>query len=264
MTEKKKVVYYFEVGNGGIGDFLKFFICLLDICITNNFDFYYVNTSPINNYIKIKNNEYYIEDINKIKFATILRIKDLYKLQTNDYIIVKPIHMYSIDTKIPETLKKYNFNDIFYFTEDIKNKAKEITNDINYISLHLRMGDYFLETDKRYVQCPNHKRHYDENNIFNFIENNKNKTIYFFCDNLSYRNKIKEKYNYIKTTELSVAHTSLTNTKDIDFFNACLEFYILSQSEEIYMCSYSGFSILASRFKNIKLFDINAINYENK
>lgn len=264
MTQRKKVVYHFDVGFGGIGDFFKFFVCLLDICIANNFDFYYINTSPINNYVKTYNDKYYINNIDTINFTEIMTINELYNLKSDSYILVSPSSMYSIDKTIPETLNKYNFNDLFYFTDDIKNKAMEITNNEKYISLHLRLGDLFLETDKSFLQNPKDTRNYDENKIFNFIENNNTKTIYFFCDNVSYRNKIKQKYNYVKTTELSVGHTSLKNTQDIDFFNACVEFYILSQSEEIYMCSYSGFSLLASKFGNKKIYDINTIKYEKE
>lgn len=123
--------------------------------------------------------------------------------------------------------------------------------------MHLRLGDFYLEVDKQYLQSPDDKRNFNESKILDVIENNKDKIMYFFCDNVNYRNKIKNKYSFIKTTELSVGHTSLFNTKDIDFFNAVLEFYILLKSEEIYMCSFSGFSIIASLLgskKNYKLY----------
>lgn len=103
-----------------------------------------------------------------------------------------------------------------------------------YISIHLRLGDKFLETDKRFVQFKRDKRSYSEENIYNFIENNNDKNIIFFCDNYNYKSKIKKKYKKVIITGAEIGHTSLYNTTNKQVLDAVTEFYILSNSMLIY------------------------------
>ena len=73
----------------------------------------------------------------------------------------------------------------------------------------------------------------------------------FFCDKTSYKLKIKNKYNNVKITDAKIAHTSLKNVTNEEVLDTVTEFYILTNSEEIYGISKSGFSLMASKFKNI-------------
>jgi hypothetical protein len=247
------VVYLFDVGMGGIGDYLKFFLYLFNFCIENNIKFLLCNEHQIDKYIKCKFPQLYIKKSN-IPSCTkrISKFTDLYCFEKNTFI-VDPICMYSEDSKVSENLKKWKLSDLFYFTDDINQAIKNYTNENTYISIHLRLGDKFLETDKKFVVCPNDVRHFDENKLFDFIASRKDDTIYFFCDNKSYKEKIKNNFNYVNITDLEIEHTSLTNTSDKGNFNSVLEFAILSESESIWCASYSGFSLLASVFNNIPL-----------
>ena len=239
----KKIVYNFVLGDGGISDCIKFFMFVLESCIKNNTQLYYkINNIQIEKYIKLKYDKMYIDE-NTIK-------------QLDCITIVTPCMFYS-------TINynySININEVFYFTDEviINSKTlfpKDITN-FNYISIHLRLGDKYLETDKNYILCVNDTRDFVEANIYKCIEDNYNKNVFFCCDNNTYKNKIKLKYNNIIITHCDIGHTSLFNTTQKQILDAITEFYILTQSNIIYAGSHSGFSIIASKFINIPLINI--------
>jgi len=147
----------------------------------------------------------------------------------------------------------YNIQDIFYFTEEVvMNKDVVLYPMIsNYISIHLRLGDKYLETEKQFIQCPDDTRLYNEEALFKFIEENNKSTILFFCDNNSYKQNIKNKYKNIIITSGSICHTAFLCSTYKEVLDTITEFYLLVNSEKIYAASNSGFSIAASRFKNI-------------
>jgi hypothetical protein len=64
--------------------------------------------------------------------------------------------------------------------------------------------------------------------------------------------QIKEKYKQIIIANSEIGHTGHTNTTNTQALDAITEFYILSNSQLIYAASYSGFSKVASQFKNIE------------
>ena len=236
---KNSIVYNFNLGNGGIGDCIKFFMIALESCIKSNTRLYYkINNIEIEKYIKLKYDKMYINE-NTIKQLEYVEQVSPIMYYSNCY------YDYSIDIK-----------DVFYFTDDViincnKLFPSEIT---SYISIHLRLGDKYLELeDKRNVQCVNDARQYSEEKIYKFIEENCNKNIFFCCDNNTYKLKIKEKYNNIIITKCDIGHTCFSTTSKQQVLDAITEFYILTNSELIYGASNSGFSIVASKFNNIPL-----------
>ena len=164
--------------------------------------------------------------------------------------IEKPFHYYRND--------KYDgnihLNEIFYFDDIVKTNVKNILSPlpINYISIHLRLGDKFLETDKKYVLAKGDRREFFSEKLYKFIEGNNDKNIIFFCDNNSEKLKVKNKYNNIIITTSQIGHTSLSNTTNKQILDSITDFYILSNSQLIYSASNSGFSKMASKFNNIK------------
>ena len=63
-------IFFFDVGYGGIGDNIKYFTYLLQLCIKNNHKIKYVkNNIPLENYLKLKYNIFYIskEEFDNIK-----------------------------------------------------------------------------------------------------------------------------------------------------------------------------------------------------
>ena len=238
----KIIVYDFKLGDGGIGDYLKFFMIILTKCMGNNTKFYCKkNNTEIEKYIKVKYDFFYVssEDISKFKNIAIKR----------------PYHYYH-DDKYKGNI---SLNEVFYFDNIVKTNVKNILPSLpnKYISIHLRLGDKFLETDKRFVKAKMDKRRYSEENIYNFIENNNDKNIIFFCDNYDYKSKIKKKYKKVIITGAEIGHTSLYNTTNKQVLDAITEFYILSNSILIYAASYSGFSNMSSKFNNVKYLQPN-------
>jgi hypothetical protein len=248
----KTVIYNFKVGDGGIGDYLKFFMFALDICIKNNYKLYYlVNNIPLEKYLRLNTNNMYIK---RIDLQNIIHLNDINCV--ND---IKPGFHYIIKPQLFYSTFDYNnitipIQDVFYFTDEIISNSQLLCNYDNYISLHLRLGDKYLETDVNFVQCPQDTRYYDENKIFEFIENNQNENIIFFCDNQNYKLKLKEKYNNIIIINSEIGHTSLYNTTKKQILDSITEFYIVTNSNRIYSASNSGFSIVASLYKRIPLF----------
>lgn len=233
----KKIIYNFQLGDGGIGDNIKFFMFILESCMKNNNRLYYMkNNIEIENYIKLKYDIMYISEDN---------IKQLDNVE-----IVTPQMFY--------TIVDYNYsidiNEVFYFTDEVKINSNYLfpQNITSYISIHLRLGDKYLETDSRYIISKDDTRRFSEEKINEFIEQYQDENIFFCCDNNNYKLKMKEKYNNIIITNIDIGHTSLLNTTRKQILDAITEFYILTNSKMIFAGSLSGFSIVASKFNNIK------------
>jgi hypothetical protein len=249
----KMLVYDYTFGSGGLGDYIKYFIELIHICIHYNYRIYYlINSNPIEKYVRLKYENMYIT--NEIIFnnkTNIIRANEIKKIKPNIFYMIKPFHMYN--NTIQNNIN-IQYNEIFYFSNDIIINSSKLLNINNkYISLHLRLGDKYLETDKQYINKKQDTRYYNEENIYNFIENNKEKNIIFFCDNNDYKIKLKNKYNNIIITKAEIGHISFINTTDKQFLDSITEFYILTNSEHIYCASNSGFSLVASKFLNIPI-----------
>ena len=185
------LVYEFKLGNGGIGDYIKFFMNALNICKINNKRLYMKkNNLVIKNYIKLK------YDLMNITESEISELR-----KTQEVKIIHPINYYnSLVGRTgwnPEI--KINIDEVFYFTDEvIINSAKLLPTPYptDYISIHLRLGDKYLETDKNFVLCKKDTRRFLKDNLYKFIEDNYNKNLIFFCDNNKYKLELKK--NMIK------------------------------------------------------------------
>jgi hypothetical protein len=248
----KIIIYNFELGLGGIGDCLKFFLYLLQMCIKYKIKLYYLkNDLYIEKYLKLKYEKMYINRSNDFIPITPNKIECLIE---NTYYIINPISFYEYFS-YDDIQKTIPLQDIFYFSPEVIVNANSFHLN-RYISIHLRLGDKYLETDKSFVLCKEDVRSYNETKLFDFIEENNDKTILFFCDNHSYKLKIKNKYSFVNITDYEIGHTSLSNTTELQTLNSLTDFYLLTNSTEIFVASHSGFSIMASKFKNIPLFEL--------
>ena len=182
-------------------------------------------------------------------------IHDLPTLDPDIYYVATPFLFYPEfeDRNFYNTLT-YSLNDLFCFSDEVIENAYTIIDpNVKYISIHLRKGDKHLETDMNYVHCKWDERAFDEEKLYRFIESNADKKIFFFCDNNSYKQSLKEKYNFIHTTNYKIGHTSLLNTSSEEVLNSVTDFYLMAHSEHIYTASHSGFSKMAAKFKNIPI-----------
>jgi len=254
-TLEKKLVFVFLVGHGGIGDCIKFFMQALYYSIKNNIKLYYFRSNiPIEKYLKLNHDKmYFVEGFDKLVRTD---YSNLINLEPNIYHYIYPSDLYSQPLNVTLNFDDLvNIKDVFYLSDEvILTKNRLISPNIdNYISVHLRLGDKHLETDKEYVICVNDERWFDEKKLFNFIEDNIEKNIIFFCDNNGYKLKLKERYDKLIITNSDIGHTSLSNTSESQLLDALAEFYIMSNSYKIYNASDSGFSLMASKFNNIPL-----------
>lgn len=250
-TLSKWVVYSFEIGDGGIGDFMKFFAIFLELCIMHNIKLYLLlNNHPIHKYLKLKHSKMYINPENIQGYLT--NISDIESIESYLYYIVKPQYLYtynySINSNITEFIK-IPLNAIFEFTDEVKDGCENFK---NYISIHLRLGDAYLELNKENITCHGDTRKYNEELLIKCIEENKNNSdIIFFCDNKKYKETIKSKYDFIKITNYEIGHTGLNNTPHEHILYAVRELYLLTKSYHIYIVSDSGFPLVASLFNRV-------------
>jgi hypothetical protein len=255
-TYDKTIVYSFTLGEGGIGDYIKFFSYLLCFCIKHKFKLkHFVTDAYILNYIKLKKNGMYVTvaDIDKqkiSKFSTPVSVEQLINIDSTKIYFICPFNLYNICSLSDITIK---LDDIFYFSTEIVDNSYKLTNCQDYISVHVRLGDEFLETDKKFIQSGGDKRNYNLENICRCIENNSDKKILLFCDNMSFKVMLKEKYQFIKVTNGEIGHTSLFNTTKKQMLDAITEFYLLTKSQKIYAGSHSGFSQLAAKFNHSQI-----------
>jgi hypothetical protein len=247
LNNKVNMVYVYNKYIG-IGDYIKFYAYALEYCKQRGYNlFHLITDNPMEKYIILKDKQAYI-DKNKLK--TVCNIDNIEKFTYNnsiDYYIISPASFYKIFDHDFITSK---IEDVFIFSEEVIKNAPLGLKD--YISIHLRLGDVFMETEERFIISKRDKRKYNEHKIYEEIEKEKNNII-FFCDNNAYRQKIKEKYPHIIITNSRIGHTGMAYVNEKHILDAITDFYIMSQSKKIIAASYSGYSIASSKFKNIPL-----------
>jgi hypothetical protein len=251
----KTVVYDFKLGNGGIGDYCKFFMYVLCLCIKHKFRIYYViNALPIETHMRLKYDQIYI---NRYEIPQTKRIKNEHELFDTDCSIVTSDIFYNTYTYDAITLR---ISDVFEFSDTIILNSYRLFSHppSDYISLHLRLGDKHLETDMSYVVCKEDERTFDSDKLLQFIEDNRQRNIVFFCDNNQCKLDLKTKYSQIIIIDCNIGHTSLSNTTEAQIIDTISEFYIMCNSSHIYSATpyFSGFAAMAAKFKNIPISDI--------
>lgn len=234
---EKQFVYDFKLGSGGIGDSLKFFMYILDACMKNNESLYY------------KKNNLLIEKYIKLKYPIMYIDQSMIDQSMDSWTFVHPGLYYNTFN----TNYSININDVFYFTDKVKLNAASLFPQTvqDYVSIHLRLGDKYLETDQSFVLCTHDERQFSEKSLYNLIEKNYNENIFFCCDNAAFKVKLQHKYNKLIMTTCQIGHSSLNNTTKHQVLDAISEFYILTNSKIIYSASQSGFSLVASKFNNV-------------
>jgi hypothetical protein len=238
----KAIIYNFNFDCGGLGDCIKLFMFLVNKYMKTNTRVYYKrNNIVIEKYIKLKYDKMYINE------------ESIKLLDCDDIQIT--LHSLTLNSPDYHTYFNINISDVFYFTDEVKLNSKYLMSpDItNYISIHLRIGDRFLETDKKYIHSMHDVRIFSEEKIFKIIEENYDKNIFFCADNNSYKLKVKERYNNIFITTCDIGHSALSNTTEKQILDSITEFYILTNSKMIYSGSVSGFSLMASKFNGIPI-----------
>jgi hypothetical protein len=256
-TLDRTIVFKFSTGDGGIGDILKGFTYLLQLCIENNIRLCYVlSNNIIDKYLKLRHSKMYITmdkifdpEYNTDDIISLRTIGEVPDIESGAIYIAYPQLVHPIKNLYDKI--SYSLEDIFDFTGEVITRARDFIGG-SYRGIHLRMGDKYLETDKAFIICSSDARLYNEDAIFRCIESYNSNTV-FFCDNKEYKLKIKAKYPSIHITDYDIGHTSLSNTTEQQILDAVTEFYLLAHSEYIYTASDSGFSMMASKFKGVPI-----------
>jgi hypothetical protein len=248
-TLEKVMIFTFRLGEGGIGDFVKFFTFLLYQCIQRDIKLYCANQSHISKYITMKYPKMCI-DLQTVPIP-IYHLDELDHLTpgisyTCDVGVMYPI--FPFGQPLPNIDLDFPYDQVFEFSEEVKQNQSIILKPTGpYTSIHLRLGDHFLETDHLFVLCHQDERRFDPTLIDDVIRNTPG-PILFFCDNRSYKEQIQQTHANVTLTTGEIGHTSLSNTTEKQILDTVTEFYIMTKSEHIISCSSSGFCIMASRF----------------
>lgn len=249
LSKYKKMTYFvynFKQGEGGIGDYIKFFVYTYQKSLREgNKCVILKNNLMIEKYIKLKDERLYVTP-NQLP-------------RMNNKKIIKPQDLYQYFGK--ENMKKqkeFFFIPIlflFEFSQEVlDNRNKLLSPDIqDYISLHVRLGDKHIETDSNNKICKNDEREINQDKINECITDNKDTNIILFCDNNEYKQDMKKKFDNIIICNSDIGHTSFKSTTEKQVLDTITEFYIMSESKEIVAGSLSGFSIMASIFNNIPI-----------
>ena len=243
----KKVVIIFGKRYGGIGDIIKFFTYLLQLCIEHKIRLYYLLTGdPIDKYLKI-DQRFYIHSFQPNYYLQ--SINYLPNIIDNLFYVIRPHIMYEVEHLYDKLyLPMY---EIFSFSDEVLSRAEPYLSD--YVSVHLRLGDKYLEIEDKYKITPIDTREYNETKLFSLLEK---QNVFFFCDNKSYKQRVKRMFDHTKITDFEIAHSSCENTTDSQLIDGLAEFYLLSKSKHIYKASYSGFSIIASKMYGCSISDL--------
>jgi hypothetical protein len=262
----KTFVFNFGIGNGGIGDIMRGILYLLEICKRHDIRFYFNTNCPLFNYLRPRYQKICIPFHIALLISepiVITNTSDIEHIEPNKFYLGTHELVYPdfFDITLYDRFQ-YTLSDLFYFSDEVKyNAGKYVKDEISYISIHVRLGDKHLETDKQFVICHQDERIFDEPKLFRLIETNAYKTIYFFCDNNSYKQKIKSLYNFVNTINYAIGHTSLTNVTPEETLNAVTDFYLLTKSEHIYSMTSSGFPLMASKYKNTPITQYRLHNF---
>ena len=168
-------------------------------------------------------------------------------LESNKFYCYRPYALYDITGKLGGPTELFfnririPINEIFYFNNIVESNVKHYNkSDEEYISIHVRCGDKFLDTDPKNVLCKHDQRFFDERT-------------FFFCDNNKYKTAIKKEFYDVDLNIIfyEIGHTSLNGTTDQQIINTLTDFYIMAHSKELYYFSYSGFPVIAAKYKNI-------------
>lgn len=99
-----KIIYNFELGQGGIGDCIKFFMFILEYCMKNNIRLYYKkNNIELEKYIKLKYDKMYINEdqIKQLDFFKIVVPQMYYSTHNYNYTLaIKEVFNFTSEVKL--------------------------------------------------------------------------------------------------------------------------------------------------------------------
>lgn len=252
------VVYDFRRGYGGIGDLIKFFMHALHLCMKNNIRLYYAaNNLVIEKYLRLVDDRMYLRMDTPLLPMKDIKESDFASLSPGVYHFVTPFTFYQT---FHYGCLSVPIERVFTFSDEVRqNVGRVLPGSIGtpYISVHLRLGDKYLDTDPAFVACPNDVRSFSERVVYNHLVSKLRETrVVFVCDNQTFKNKVREWFPNALVPNTIIGHTSLENTTAQQVLDAVSEFYIIAHGNEVHMGSESGFPRVAAAFRGIPVIRI--------
>jgi hypothetical protein len=236
---------------GGIGDMIKYMMYFIEkfdkLCQTSEDKFCINIEHPIKNYLIFKNDNINYSKYNRKEYDQILYTTTNFFNEYNDLDI--------------ETINFYKY---FNFTDEIYKKYNEIKPNNNYETIHIRLGDKYLENTNRIGPLCNDDdriKNKDENYYFDIIgkiiSESKNDVI-LLSDNKNFKNNCKNKFNQLIINDINIIHTGNRYEDGTDYNKELImtlsEFLLISNSSKVHALTYSGFSIIAHKILSISQF----------
>jgi len=252
------VVYDFRRGYGGIGDLVKFFMHALHLCMKNNIRLYYAaNNLVIEKYLRLIDDRMYIRTDTPLLPMKEINESDVGSLSPGVYHFVTPFTFYQT---FHYSYISVPIDRVFTFSDEVRQNVGRVLPGVigtSYISVHLRMGDKYLDTDPAFVACPNDVRSFSERVIYNHLVSKLRETrVVFVCDNETFKNKVRGWFPSALVPNTVIGHTSLENTSERQILDAVTEFYLVANGREVHMASESGFPRVAAAFRRIPVITI--------
>jgi len=200
---------------------------------------------PLEKYLRLLDQSMYIHDVSS---SVPIQVNGPLVVDDTMLTLCTPFDLYDVYQDF-----EYPIHKVFTFSQSIWYRKKEIFPfHEKYTSIHIRLGDKFLETDHQFVVVKNDERPFQETILYRWLDTHRD-PIVFFCDNQTFKRYIQERFPHVHITQAEVGHTSLLNTTEHHVMDAVTEFYILSQSERILSNCISGFSDMAAKFHRIPI-----------
>jgi len=271
-TPYKIILYHYDFGHGGIADFIKFFIHLLEIANKYNCNTKIHISHSIKKYITINDNYIFtgnLDDYYQLNNSdSNQHIKDIIYKYDKLMIIGPNLYGLDIDFELADNINFFTINDYFTNLTDYFDFNKEIYNDLNliidnlkYICIHVRLGDKYLEIKPDSSYCTDDhrsdKKYNNYNEIINdIIEKNSDKKIYLLSDNNKFKQDLKSEYDVLNIFTKDIINISCNysiSNYDESLKFTIIEFLLMCKADTIYALTYSGFSQIAHLLSQNKI-----------
>ena len=249
-TSDLEAVYVYQFETGGLADFIKFAIKVINFCYVKRIKFYVFINHPLAEFIhfhhqfmnftgRFPNPHYEIQSYSRTRL-----IQDNL-ITLSPKMIITPFGCHSEDwpVALPAGIR---FQDIMDFKPMIYASVPALPP--NYVAVHLRLGDLHMECAKGFTGPTTDSRKWNESQLCSLLEelHSQGKEIVFLSDNRNYKKRLMNKYPWLHMTEMKIGHIGLQYVSSDDILNTILEFVIIMKSSHIYAASYSGFNEIAS------------------
>ena len=256
-SSNHEIVYVYQFETGGLADFIKFAIKVINFCYVQRIKFYVFINHPLAEFIQFKfqfmnfanrfpNPHFEIQSYNRLRLIKNAELTLSAKMQ------ILPDYCYTEDWPIalPSGIR---FQDIMDFKQVIY--ASIPTLPPNYVAVHLRLGDLHMDCAKGFTGPTRDSRQWDESRLCSLLEelHSQGKDIVFLSDNRNYKKKLMDKYPYLHMTDMKIGHIGLQYVTSDDILNTIFEFVLIMKSSHIYAASYSGFNEIASMISGIPI-----------